>query len=685
MEKEGDSLDYLLSLWVVLFLFTSMFFLPIVPSDQNPTRDSPERQYELSSDNTFESISNDSGIEFSDNDAKQTTSGEDVDIMIAYTSEAESWASSNDGGIQNTIDEAIGNANTAMENSDIDLDINLAHSSEVDYTETGDDFSTDLQRLEREYDGYMEGIHDLRDYYGADLVSLLVRKDEDSNIAGVARAPHFESQLTPDYAFSVVSVQDISSRYVFTHEIGHNFGAGHAKDQDQNPGPQLYDYSAGWRWRGDKLIYDYVSVMTYREGLNDERVLYFSNPDVYHEGDPTGDPEDGDNARTIRETKDIISDYQEPTPQVDLLYPSGGEELYEGTEKEIEWETTSGDNGVESIDIGLIKEYQENGEIYIEEEIIAEGIEDTGSYVWTVPEDSDSNYQLVVKATDEAGYSRSDTSGQIEILEDNFSPDIEILEPENNQEFESDENVTLRWEGNDDYSGIDHYKIRMDDGEWIYLGQITEYIFEDLDSGQYTVAVQAVDRSDNTANETVEFEVGSESTFDNILDIVGGYFCWFIFFLAAVLLVSLLIAISRGSKQGKPPPGYRSSSVECGRCGAVVSENATTCSNCGVKFKQGIFQCKNCGEWIDANLNKCPKCGTMFRRESSNRTQSKDMTAETRPSGITSTSGKEVETSMSRQPPPPPKKENPCPDCRTELRYIDKYERWYCDSCRGYK
>jgi len=686
MVKKSASLENLLSFCLVFFLFTSMFFVPVVSSDQIPSRGSLEEQYEvddLSLDNT-----SDLDTEFSHNNIEQTTSDREVDVMIVYTSQAKNWATSNDGGIKNTIDEAIGNANTAMENSEIDLDINLAHSSEVVYTETGDDFGTDIRKLADPLDGSMDEVHDWRDYYGADLVSLFVKKDDDYKVLGLGSAPDESNALNSNNAFSVVSVQHISD-YVFIHEIGHNFGAGHAKDQDQNPGPQLYDYSAGWSWSGDKILYEYVSVMTYPyQGVwgDDERVLYFSNPDVSHEGDLTGDPEDGDNARTIRETKGILSDYQEPTPQVEVLSPSGGEEWYEGTEQEIRWETTSGDNGVDGIDISLIQEVQENGEIYIEEKVIAEGIEDTGSYVWGVPDDPGSNYRLSVKAIDEAGYSRSDTSGSIDILEDDFSPELEILEPENGQGFESDQNVTLRWEGNDDYSGIDHYKIRIGDGDWISLAQRTTYILEDLDVGEHTVVIQAVDRADNTANETVEFEVESESIFENTLDILDGYLCWIIFFFAAVLLISLLIGISRSSKKGRPPPNGLSSSVECGRCGVVVPEDATSCPNCGVKFRQDIIQCKNCGEWIDAKSNRCPKCGTLFEEDS--RIQSKDMNTETISSGMASTSGSQaVGTSVNQQPPPPPspKKENPCPDCGSELRFIDQYDRWYCDNCQEYK
>jgi len=42
-----------------------------------------------------------------------------------------------------------------------------------------------------------------------------------------------------------------------------------------------------------------------------------------------------------------------------------------------------------------------------------------------------------------------------------------------------------------------------------------------------------------------------------------------------------------------------------------------------------------------------------------------------------------------QQPTPPPQQqqqqENQCPDCSGEMRYIDEYDRWYCDNCQEYK
>lgn len=39
-----------------------------------------------------------------------------------------------------------------------------------------------------------------------------------------------------------------------------------------------------------------------------------------------------------------------------------------------------------------------------------------------------------------------------------------------------------------------------------------------------------------------------------------------------------------------------------------------------------------------------------------------------------------------QQPPPPPQQQGQqCPDCRSGMRYVSDYNRWYCDRCQGYK
>ncbi len=120
---------------------------------------------------------------------------------------------------------------------------------------------------------------------------------------------------SPTYGFSISRVQQAGWTYTTIHELGHNMGCHHHKEQNVQPGPGIFDYSAGWRWIGTDSG-KYCSVMTYQsgdyfpDGQTHTRVGHFSNPDIVYQGVATGDAADGDNARTIREVKDVVSTYR---------------------------------------------------------------------------------------------------------------------------------------------------------------------------------------------------------------------------------------------------------------------------------------------------------------------------------------------------------------------------------------
>ena len=84
--------------------------------------------------------------------------------------------------------------------------------------------------------------------------------------------------------------------------------------------------------------------MTYEDFDNDdtneyERVAHFSNPDINYTGNstnPTGDAQDGDNARTMREMRTILANYRDEIPVSDDIdedgLPNDWELLYFGGE-----------------------------------------------------------------------------------------------------------------------------------------------------------------------------------------------------------------------------------------------------------------------------------------------------------------------------------------------------------------
>lgn len=250
-----------------------------------------------------------------------------IDVMIVYTPNAEDWANTFSSGIDNIINQSMAVAQVAADNSEIDIDFRLVHSRQVSYNESGNSV-LDLQRLTaspvfnpwgEETSGFMDEVHQWRDIYGADLVALFT---ETSDVGGIAWVITATSGL-PHYAFSISNIKQAAGR-THAHEMGHNFGNAHSRNQNQNPandgnGRGIFPYSTGWRWTGNDGR-SYASVMTYLEGSDE--VLVFSNPDVLHEGVPTGSYEGefapADNARSMREVQYVVEQYRSEDTELDF-------------------------------------------------------------------------------------------------------------------------------------------------------------------------------------------------------------------------------------------------------------------------------------------------------------------------------------------------------------------------------
>lgn len=240
-----------------------------------------------------------------------------IDVMVVYTPAARTWAERL-GGIDLVIGQAMGRSEMVMENSATGIWLRLVHAAEVAYVESGDS-GTDLRRLTHtrghvsDPEGAMDEVHLLRDTYGADLVMLLALVED---VGGRAWTLPTDAGL-PAYGFSLVRVQQAAATYTAVHEIGHNLGAHHHRDQNAQPGPNwpLNSYSSGWRWVGSDGA-GYCSVMTYEsgsffaDGRTHSRIPLFSNPNLLHAGVPAGDAATADNARTLRETKHAVAGYR---------------------------------------------------------------------------------------------------------------------------------------------------------------------------------------------------------------------------------------------------------------------------------------------------------------------------------------------------------------------------------------
>jgi hypothetical protein len=254
-----------------------------------------------------------------------------IDVMIVYTPAAREWAEASGGGIANVIALAMAKAKLGLDNSNTFLTMFLVRSFEVNYTESGSS-NTDLERLtyhdgydpwNRDPDRYMEEVHTWRNQYGADLVSLFALVSDTGGLAWLLNS----SAGRPHFGFSLTRVQQAATGYTHIHEMGHNMGCHHHKEQSVQPGPGLFGFSAGWRWVGNDAL-RYCSIMTYAsgsyfsDGQTHTQVAHFSNPNILHQSVPTGHGTNGNNARTIREVKHAVAAYR-TVPKNNLTIQAG--------------------------------------------------------------------------------------------------------------------------------------------------------------------------------------------------------------------------------------------------------------------------------------------------------------------------------------------------------------------------
>ncbi len=236
--------------------------------------------------------------------------GSIIDVIIFWTPEARQAA----GGLANMqalVQGSIDISNIAYVNSDIDPRLRLVHSQEINYTETN--MSTDLGRLRATNDGHMDQVHALRDQYGADMVALIV---EDGSACGIA---YLMTNLDNGFASSAFSVSNYScavGNLTFPHELGHNMGSAHDRN---NAGNALFSYSYGWRWFGQSGN-QFRSVMAYAPG---SRVPHFSNPDVTYDGTPTGVNNSENNALSINQAAFTVANWRPTAAPLRFEYPDG--------------------------------------------------------------------------------------------------------------------------------------------------------------------------------------------------------------------------------------------------------------------------------------------------------------------------------------------------------------------------
>jgi hypothetical protein len=230
-----------------------------------------------------------------------------IDVLVVYTPLARAGAGGT-AAIEAEMDFAVVNANNAYNNSLITTQLNLVHIAEVDYNEAGS-YADHLYRLTDQADGILDEVHDLREQYGADMVALIVA---DTQYCGIAWLMHDLSPGFASSAFSVTTWFCAAGNLTFAHELGHNMGCAHDRDNGGSGG--LFSYSYGYQEPSNL----FRTVMAYNCPGGCPRYQFFSNPDVSYQGQPTGvpisEPDSAHNALTINLSAPTIAAFRSSIP-----------------------------------------------------------------------------------------------------------------------------------------------------------------------------------------------------------------------------------------------------------------------------------------------------------------------------------------------------------------------------------
>lgn len=213
-----------------------------------------------------------------------------IDIMVLY----DQAVLDRRGDVIAFINTLVAEANEAFSRSRINQVVRLVR---VEKVEKGLANATE-ETLKKAADD--ADIAALRNRYGADLVSILVKDPNPTGSSGIADI---------DGAYNLVAVDYAQTLRTFSHEMGHNMGALHNREDAFLPGffppPNTYNYGHRDFQKRFITIMAYIGDCTGCTFINN-----FSNPSVYYDGAPTGVAGASDNARKLRETMASVAAWQ---------------------------------------------------------------------------------------------------------------------------------------------------------------------------------------------------------------------------------------------------------------------------------------------------------------------------------------------------------------------------------------
>ena len=155
----------------------------------------------------------------------------------------------------------------------------------------------------------------------SDLTALVTERGND--LCGIARFPLADEDGPKTMLPSVTSAA--CPHDTLAHEIGHNMGAMHARDQFRESEIAgytrwlgIYPYAYGIRFRGHVgTVMSYCNIDNFRC----QYIYYFSNPELSYQSFRLGEVNKMDNSRAIRERSSEIANVSNLRPGLGLQIP----------------------------------------------------------------------------------------------------------------------------------------------------------------------------------------------------------------------------------------------------------------------------------------------------------------------------------------------------------------------------
>lgn len=228
-----------------------------------------------------------------------------VDIMLLYTQNiADTYPNEM---TQTLLEHLVFKANQTFFDSQINMRLRLVHTEFVDYPDPSSIVA--LSQLRDALDSNnatptvpsLARVAELRNTFGADVVSMIRTHDlNEREVCGIAMFPNPDVDYLAN--ISNVGISGGSNCLdTFTHEIGHNFGAGH---QRVNNNPQGAQPAAG-----ALIVQNKFNTMMSSIGTGDINrdfgLPVFSNPNIICATVPCGDVSTANNAATINSFSQI--------------------------------------------------------------------------------------------------------------------------------------------------------------------------------------------------------------------------------------------------------------------------------------------------------------------------------------------------------------------------------------------